>query len=184
MVIVNSGWWIPLHGKGCSKVTIQWESVSVERGPFIAWGNEPGQLVAGKILSVGTGTDTQGREVPEYRLEIVEPSESISAKSGITTNFAVGEEVTLTAGQTNLRRWFEERIPGGVNVGDMVRISFEKIMPTQTGGTAKIFDVKVARGSHSADVLDPAAEKVLAGMTASAYPQGSFGVDTSAQPPF
>ncbi|MBO0676883.1 hypothetical protein JRC04_05360 [Mycolicibacterium sp. S2-37] len=132
----------------------EWESVELPRGSFIGWGNTPGQHVTGSVLSYSPtgGKNTKGEDVPELTVELTEPAASFN-KFGERKDFAVGDLVTLTCSQTNLKR---NILAADLSNGDLVKVTLEKLVPAGEG-TAKLYDVKFARGAGKASRPAPAA---------------------------
>lgn len=119
----------------------EWESVSSQRGSFYGWANQTGQSVTGNVLSIGTGKDINENPVPELQIELTEATKSFSKSEW--SEIESGEVITLTCGQSNLKKGI---IAAKLNAGDAVKITLDSLFPTAKGN-AKIFDVKVRRGT-------------------------------------
>jgi hypothetical protein len=73
----------------------EWETITIPRGTYYAWGNEPGQQVVGKVLTYKAdgGTDFNGATCPILEVELIKPTFSVG-KNG-EDPLDVGEAVTL-----------------------------------------------------------------------------------------
>jgi hypothetical protein len=119
------------------------------------------------VLSAGTGNDINGNPVPELTIELTEAAFSFS--KGQRSDHEEGELVTVTCGQSNLRKKISA---ANLQAGDFVKITLDRLFKTERGN-AKIFNVKVRRGEGP---RQPAA--------AARATQTSFGDDLDAAPPF
>ena len=109
----------------------QGEEIDVPRGAYISWGDEPGQYVAGKVLTydVVGGTDANDQVCPQVSLELVEPAYSVNRK-GIRTDYPAGEPVVLNCGQVSLKRGIKKAVP---EPGAFVKIELVNLVPVNKG---------------------------------------------------
>lgn len=121
-----------------------WEDVSTPAGAYIGWGTSVGQHCTGKVLSYSDtgGTNFAGDPCPQISIELTEPAASFN-KEGQRTDFPAGELVVVNAGQANLSRGVRA---AALDAGDLVKITLVDFAKT-ANGTAKIFNIKVARGA-------------------------------------
>lgn len=169
-------------------MTTNWESISPPRGSYVGWGTDLGQNVTGKVVSVGTGKDVNGLEVPEIAVELT--ADTWSFAKGQRTEIEAGSTAIITCGLSNLKK---NIIAAALQPGDMVSITLESLYPTAKS-PAKIFEVKRARGAAPpvAPVADPWGAQQGSGFSPGgvsngpAVPQAqpSFGGDLSARAPF
>lgn len=140
-----------------------WETVEVPQGSFVGWGTSPGQHVTGKVLtfSPAGGQDFNGEPCPQLTLELVESAASFN-KAGERTDFPVGDVVSLTVGQSGLKRAVQSAQP---DTGDLVKITLTGTEVTKKGNTIKVFDLKIARGAGG-----PAAQQQAPAATQAAPP--------------
>jgi hypothetical protein len=126
-----------------------WETVNVDDTPkdFISWGNTEGQHVTGKVLAFGpaAGTDINGNPCPRLTAELVEVAASIN-KDGVRTDYAAGELVVVNGGPADLQR---KLIAADPSAGDLIKIVLDHFVKVDKG-TAKKFEVKIARGAGQA----------------------------------
>lgn len=108
-------------------------------GNYQKWEN-PGDSIAGDVIGKGVGQDVNGADVPQ--LVILRDD---------------GEEITVTAGQAQLRAKLMEANP---NVGDRCKIEYTRSEDRGGGKTLKHFEVNVKRGG--AKNAPPAAAEVAA----------------------
>ena len=156
--------------------TPQWNTVDVPAGSYIGWGNQPGQTVIGKILSLDPtgGTDYNGGSCPELGLELIEATRSFN-KEGQAFDHAAGELVNITAGGANLKRGISAAIGQGMGVGDLIKLTLEEIKPLSGGKSVKIFSCQYAKGSAAPAQAQPAAAtppQAQPAPTAAAAPTG------------
>jgi hypothetical protein len=163
----------------------EWETIEVQPGAFIGWGNHPGQHVTGKVLgySPAGGTDFNNEACPLLAVELLEQAASFN-KAGERTDFPAGELVNLTVGQIGLKTALQKAQP---NLGDLVKITMTGTSVTKKGNATKNFDLKIARGAGqgAAPVQQqqpPSAMQQVFG--AAAPPQRGFQPQPSAEPPF
>lgn len=133
----------------------QFETVNVPAGAFIGWHDSPGQVVTGEVIDYNAtgGQDFSGATCPQITLRLLEPCSSFN-KAGERSDFQVGETVTITAGQANLRRGMLAAQPA---IGDVLRVTHSGNAKT-ANGTAKIFSLEIARGAGAGAQQAPAVD--------------------------
>lgn len=160
--------------------SVPWEEVEVPRGSYIGWGDRPGQVVTGKVLSytAAGGTDANGNPCPQLSLELIGPADSWSEKGTVHSTIASGELVVINAGGVSLKRAV---IAAQVNPGDLIKLDFASTVKVDKG-TVKEFKVAVARGTGAAAAA-PAA-RAAAPAAAPANGRDPWATPTSEEPPF
>lgn len=131
----------------------EWETIESTAGGFIGWGTKVGQHVTGKVVdySIDGGTDFGGNRCPQITVELTEKAASFN-KDGERTDYEAGEMVNLTCGQSSLKSTIRRADP---SPGDLIKITLSELAKT-TNGTAKVFEIKIARGA-GASTAKPAA---------------------------
>lgn len=126
-------------------MSLPWQEVEVPRGKYIGWSPRPPHDVTGKVLaySVAGGTDANGNPCPQLSLELIEPTQTYRDKGFNRDDLASGELVIINAGQVALRRAI---IAAGPSVGDMIKLSFDQLIPVPGGNEVKNFKVYIIRG--------------------------------------
>jgi hypothetical protein len=104
-------------------------------------------------IDLSGGRDFAGNPVPDLGVELTESAASFN-KAGERTDFEPGVNVRLTVGQAALKR---DILAAQFSVGDLVKITLDEIAATKSGGTVKVYDVKVSRtqAPHSASAGVP-----------------------------
>lgn len=127
--------------------TPTFEDVVVPQGDFIGWNKTPGQIATITVLSFepNGGTDANGNVCPRIIGTLVEDFTSYSGNGAESKEIPKGELVTLNCGQANLKRGV---MAANAEPGDILRIHFNDTAKT-TNGTAKLFDIKIARATHT-----------------------------------
>lgn len=136
----------------------EWETIESTAGGFIGWGTKVGQHVTGKVVdySIDGGTDFGGNRCPQITVELTEKAASFN-KDGERTDYEAGEMVNLTCGQSSLKSTIRRADP---SPGDLIKITLSELAKT-TNGTAKVFEIKIARGA-GASTAKPAAASTAA----------------------
>lgn len=131
----------------------EWETIESTAGGFIGWGTKKGQHVTGKVVdySIDGGTDFAGNKCPQLSVELTEKAASFN-KEGTRTDFEAGEIVNITCGQASLKSTIRRTDPAP---GDLLKITLADFAKT-ANGTAKVFEIKIARGAGVS--AKPAAE--------------------------
>lgn len=132
----------------------EWETIESTAGGFIGWGTKTGQHVTGKVMdySIDGGTDFAGNKCPQLTVELTEKSASFN-KDGERTDYEAGEIVNLTCGQASLKSTIRRTDP---SPGDLVKITLSDLAKT-ANGTAKVFEIKIARGAGASSSTPAAA---------------------------
>lgn len=107
-------------------------------GKYVKWENI-GDEVVGDVIGKGIGPDANGQDVPQ-----------------LTIRKDDGEEVTITAGQAQLKAKLMEARP---QIGDRIKIRYEKAEKKDGGKTLKHFEVVVKTGGAKSPVSKPEAQK-------------------------
>jgi hypothetical protein len=130
-----------------------WETINIPRGAYYAWGNTPGQQVTGKVLAYKSdgGTDFNGAICPMLEVELTKSTFTVGRNGEEPLD--VGEAVTLTAGQTRLRRGLLATNPA---VGDLIEITLTA--PGAGLGVPKEFGIRIQRGAAIDDTPRPSDE--------------------------
>lgn len=121
------------------------QKIEVPAGNFMGWSNKKtGQVVEGKVLDY---SETDGRDYakdpcPLLTVELSRKATSVN-KEGERTVYEPGDELSITAGQANLKKSIKKADRDvGLKRGYLVRVelvSFEKV----PDGTVKVFEVQV-----------------------------------------
>jgi hypothetical protein len=121
------------------------QKVEVPAGNFMGWSNtKPGQVVEGKILdySETDGRDYAKEPCPLLTIELSRKATSVN-KNGDRTTYEPGDELSITAGQANLKKSIKKADRDiGLRRGFLARVelvSFERV----PDGTVKVFEVQV-----------------------------------------
>lgn len=132
-----------------------WETIESTAGGFIGWGTKTGQHVTGKVVdySIDGGTDFNGNRCPQLTIELTEKAASFN-KEGVRTDFEPGEMVNVTCGQASLKSTIRRADP---SPGDLLKITLSELAKT-TNGTAKVFEIKIARGTGAKPAAAAAAD--------------------------
>lgn len=127
----------------------EWEEVESTAGGFIGWGSTTGQHVTGKVVdyNIDGGTDFNGNKCPQLAIELTESAASFN-KEGVRTDFPAGEIVNITCGQVSLKSTIRRADP---SPGDLLKITLRELAKT-ANGTAKVFEIKIARGAGAPNV--------------------------------
>lgn len=122
----------------------EWETIESNAGGFVGWGSRTGQHATGKVVeySIDGGTDFGGNKCPQLAIELTEPAASFN-KEGVRTDYPAGEIVNITCGQASLKSTIRRTDP---SPGDLVKITLTDLAKT-ANGTAKVFEIKIARGA-------------------------------------
>lgn len=158
----------------------QFETVHTPAGAFIGWHDQPGQVVTGKVVDYDPqgGQDFAGRPCPQLSLELVEPASSFN-KDGDRTDFATGDFVTITAGQANLKKGILAARP---TVGDVLRVTHSSNAKT-ANGTAKIFEIQIARIGGQQDTAGQQPNPSLNPATPGPFPSAQPAAQPAQQQP-
>lgn len=121
------------------------QKIEVPAGNFMGWSNsKSGQVVEGKILdySETDGRDYAKEPCPLLTVELSRKATSVN-KEGDRTSYEPGDELSITAGQANLKKSIKKADRDvGLKRGYLVRVEltgFEKV----PDGTVKVFEVQV-----------------------------------------
>jgi hypothetical protein len=120
------------------------DEVAVPQGTFVGWG-EVGQIIVGEVVlySDDGGSDFNGEPCPLVVLTLTAPAATFRDKGATREALSIGELVSITAGQANLRR---KLIAAGPTPADVVRIEYTGNFKTKNG-EGKDFKVQIARRS-------------------------------------
>lgn len=134
--------------------TPQWETITSTSGGFIGWGTRQGQHVTGRVVdyTIDGGTDFAGNKCPQLAVELTEPAASFN-KEGERTDYQPGEIVNITCGQASLKSTIRRTDP---KPGDLLKITLSELAKT-ANGTAKVFEIKIARAAAGAKTKPAAA---------------------------
>lgn len=121
------------------------EDIEIPKGAFIGWGMTKGQHVTGKVIEYSDtgGRDTKDNVCPQITVELIEPAASFN-KIGTRTDFAVGDLVSVTGSQVQLKRGLKAASP---DPGDLIRIVLEDVKVLPNTNTLKEFGIKIKRGA-------------------------------------
>lgn len=140
------------------------ETIEVAAGAYIGWAAAPGQKIAGYVTYYDPkgGTDFGGNPCPLLSVELTEAAYSVN-KDGARADFDAGEEISITAGQANLKRTV---VAGNLNPGDYLELVYHDTAKS-ANGTVKLFKLGVARnarpvGDAPAVIAPPAPAPVAA----------------------
>lgn len=146
------------------------QKIEVPAGIFMGWSDsKSGQVVEGKILDYNEtdGRDYAKEPCPLLTVELSRKATSVN-KAGQRTIHEPGTELSITAGQANLKKSIKKADRDvGLRRGYLVRVelvSFEKV----PDGTVKVFEVQVDSST---------------GEDTSSGPSGGGG-DEDEEPPF
>lgn len=136
-----------------------WETIESTAGGFIGFGTKVGQHVTGKVVdySIDGGTDFNGNKCPQLAVELTEKAASFN-KEGARTDFEAGEIVNVTCGQVSLKSTIRRTDPAP---GDLIKVTLSELVKT-ANGTAKVFEIKIARGAGVSTSGKPAAATAAA----------------------
>lgn len=150
-----------------------YQKVEVAPGNYMGWSNsKAGQVYEGTVVEYDDqgGTDYAKKPCPLLVVTLTRKAVSVD-KENDRTEYDVGDELSLTAGQANLKKAIKKAHRDfGLNRGVTVRIEldhFEKV----PDGKVKVFDVQVDTSTR-----DKAAT--------SASADGQSGGDDDDEPPF
>lgn len=123
----------------------QMETVEVAAGAYIGWAGTPGQTIAGYVTYYDPkgGTDFAGGVCPLLSVELTEAAHSVN-KEGARADFLAGEEISITAGQANLKRTI---IAGALTPGDYIELAYHDTAKS-ANGVVKLFKLGVARNAR------------------------------------
>jgi hypothetical protein len=131
--------------KGKVKCDMAFQKVEVPAGNYMGWSSsKPGQVFQGTVVEYDEtgGTDFKKDPCPLLVVKLTRKATSVNKENERTT-YEVGEELSLTAGQANLKKAVKKaHREYGLNRGVEVRIEldhFEKVPE----GKVKVFDVQV-----------------------------------------
>lgn len=149
-----------------------YQKVEVPAGSYMGWSNgKAGQVYEGTVVEYDEqgGTDFKKNPCPLLVVKLTRKATSVD-KENERTEYDVGEELSLTAGQANLKKAIKKAHRDlGLHRGVTVRIEldhFEKV----PDGKVKVFDVQVDTSTRD--------------KTASAAADGQQGGDDDDEPPF
>lgn len=133
------------HNIGKVKCDMAFQKVEVPAGSYMGWSNsKPGQVFEGHVVEYDEhgGTDFKKEPCPLLTVKLTRKATSVNKENERTT-YEPGEELSLTAGQANLKKAVKKAHRDfGLNPGVLVRIEldhFEKVPE----GKVKVFDVQV-----------------------------------------
>jgi hypothetical protein len=120
-----------------------WNKIEVPSGNFIGWGRI-GQQVTLHVIAYEAegGRDFNGQACPQLVGKLTAPTDS-HRKDGPPQNYQIGDIVTVTCGQANLRRGIQIANPAS---GDYVRLTYTGNY-SGPNGEGKIIEVEHAPGS-------------------------------------
>lgn len=121
------------------------EEIDIPKGAFIGWGMTKGQHVTGKVLEYSDigGKDTKDNVCPQITVELIEAAASFN-KIGTRTDYGVGDLVSVTGSQVQLKRGLKAAAP---NPGDLIRIVLDDVKVLPNTNTLKEFSIKIKRGA-------------------------------------
>ena len=157
------------------------QKVEVPAGSFMGWSDtKPGQVYEGKVVEYDEtgGTDYAKKPCPLLVVTLTRKATAVN-KQNERTVYEPGEELSLTAGQANLKKAVKKAHRDfGLTRGTTVRIEldhFEKV----PDGRVKVFDVQVDTSTRNADD-----DHTDSGRDADSSPASDDGGDDDDEPPF
>lgn len=148
------------HNIGKVKCDMAFQKVEVPAGSYMGWSEtKPGQVFEGHVIEYGEmdGTDYAKNPCPLLTVKLTRKATSVNKQNERTT-YEPGEELSLTAGQANLKKAVKKaHREFGLTPGTLVRIEldhFEKV----PNGRVKVFDVQVDTSTRGTSEAAAAAE--------------------------